>query len=176
MTSIVRRAGRPPISLRAPISMTRFSILLLGALVFGSDALAQHSWYMAPDGDDAGTGAIEHPFATIARAQKQVAPGDTVFVRGGTYRMTEAQIARTKAIFAAVIYLDKSGTPEKPITYRAYEDEKPVFDFSEVKPAGDRVSAFSVSGSWLRLAGLEVTGVQVTLTGHTQSISFESNG
>jgi hypothetical protein len=141
-----------------------------------STALAQHSWYVAPDGDDAGSGAIERPFATIARAQKEVAPGDTVLVRGGTYRMTEAQIARTKAIFAAVIYLNKSGTAEKPITYRAYEDEKPVFDFTEVKPAGDRVSAFSVSGSWLRLVGLEVTGVQVTLTGHTQSICFESNG
>jgi hypothetical protein len=139
-------------------------------------ALAQRSWYVAPGGDDAASGAIERPFATIARAQKEVAPGDTVFVRGGTFRMTEAQIARTKAIFAAVIYLDKSGTAEKPITYRAYEDEQPVFDFTEVKPAGNRVSAFSVSGSWLRLVGLEVTGVQVTLTGHTQSICFESNG
>jgi pectate lyase-like protein len=72
--------------------------------------------------------------------------------------------------------LDKSGVPGQPITYRAYSDEKPVFDCSTVKPRGQRVSAFYVSGSWLHLQGLEVTGVQVTIKTHTQSICFESQG
>ncbi|MFK7770436.1 MAG: right-handed parallel beta-helix repeat-containing protein, partial [Mariniblastus sp.] len=38
------------------------------------------------------------------------------------------------------------------------------------------VDAFYVSGSWLRLIGLEVTGVQVTQKGHTQSICFHNEG
>lgn len=63
-----------------------------------------------------------------------------------------------------------------PITYRAYQDEKPVFDCSDVKPPRQRVTAFYVSGSWLRLQGIEVIGVQVTITTHTQSICFESQG
>ena len=50
-----------------------------------------------------------------------------------------------------------------------------MFDCSAVKPAGMRVNAFSVTGSWLHLQGLAVTGVQVTLKGHTQSICFENN-
>jgi len=51
-----------------------------------------------------------------------------------------------------------------------------VFDCSEVKPDGRRVTAFYVSGSWLHLVGIDVTGVQVTMKGHTQSICFESQG
>ena len=72
-------------------------------------------------------------------------------------------------LFARVIVLDKSGTREKPITYRAYEDEQPIFEFTNVKPKNQRVSAFYLSGSRLRIVGIEVTGVQVTMRGHTQS-------
>jgi hypothetical protein len=133
-------------------------------------------WYVAPHGEDMATGSIEKPFATIQRAQDSAAAGDTVFIRGGTYRMTQAQLARRRGLYARITVLDKSGTPELPITYRAYADEKPVFDCSDVKPEGQRVAAFYVSGSWLRLVGLEVTGVQVTMRRHTQSICFESQG
>ncbi len=132
--------------------------------------------FVAPAGDDANPGTEAKPFATVQRAQQAVAPGDTVFLRGGTYRMTEEQIAKRKSIFACITLLDKSGEPGKPITYRAYKDEKPVFDCSAVKPAGMRIDAFFVSGSWLHLQGLEVTGVQVTIRTHTQSICFENNG
>ncbi len=134
------------------------------------------SWYIAPTGDDAAAGTIEQPFATLARAQQAVAPGETVYLRGGTYSLKESQIAQTRGVFARVIVLDKSGTRDKPITYRAYEDEQPIFEFTNVKPKNQRVSAFYVSGSWLRIVGLEVTGVQVTMRGHTQSICIESQG
>ncbi len=79
-------------------------------------------------------------------------------------------------MFAYLMELDKSGTVEKVIHYLPYQAERPVFDCSEVMPAGARVDAFYVTGSWLHLEGLEVTGVQVTLLGHTQSICFESDG
>jgi len=38
------------------------------------------------------------------------------------------------------------------------------------------VHAFRVTGSWLHLEGFEVIGVQVTITGHTQSIGFDNQG
>jgi hypothetical protein len=139
-------------------------------------AKAGMSWYVSPTGDDAAAGSLEKPFATVQRAQQAAAAGDTVYLRGGTYAMKESQISRTRGIFARITVLDKSGAPGQPITYRAYCEEKPVFDCSAVKPAGLRVSAFYVSGSWLHLHGIEVTGVQVTLKTHTQSICFESQG
>ena len=162
------------------MNTTRFllSILSLGS-VFVTAALTSAqaaTWYVAPAGDDAVAGSMEQPFATIQRAQKSAAPGDTVFIRGGTYMMKESQIARRKGIYAYLTVLDKNGAAGKPITYRAYQEEKPVFDCSQVKPVGLRVDAFFVTGSWLHLLGIEVTGVQVTLKRHTQSICFESNG
>ena len=133
-------------------------------------------WYVSPTGKDTGAGTIEEPFATVQRAQEAAVAGDTVLIRGGTYHMAEAQIARRQGQFASVVMLDKSGQQGQPITYCAYQDEKPVFDFSDVKPKDQRVSAFHVAGSWLHLCGIEVTGVQVTIKTHTQSICFESNG
>jgi hypothetical protein len=132
--------------------------------------------FVSPAGSDDNPGTLDKPFATVQRAQDAVAPGDTVHIRGGTYVMKESQIARRKGIFAYITFLDKSGAPGKPITYCAYKDEKPVFDCSQVKPEGLRVDAFFVSGSWLHLKGLDVTGVQVTIKEHTQSICFENNG
>lgn len=151
---------------------TLATLLLLTALT-GAPAA---TWFVAPTGDDTATGTQDRPWASLQRAQQTVAPGDTVYVRGGTYRLTEAQIARRYQLWADVIWLDKSGTPEQPIRYEAYGDERPVFDLSAVKPANLRVNAFWVTGSWLVLKRLEVVGVQVTIKTHTQSICFASEG
>jgi hypothetical protein len=76
-----------------------------------------------------------------------------------------------------VTLLDKSGTDGKRICYWAYSNERPVFDFSEVKPTGYRVHAFEITGSWLHIKGLEVIGVQVpVVNSNTQSICFSNNG
>jgi hypothetical protein len=152
------------------IGLFRLLLLVAGAHVYSAE------FFVSPTGDDAAAGSIEHPFATIQRAQQAAAPGDTVLIRGGTYRMQESQIVRRKDIYAYITVLERSGTLGMPITYRAYNDEKPVFDCSLVKPEGLRVVAFYVSGSWLHLQGLEVTGVQVTMKVHTQSICFENDG
>jgi hypothetical protein len=139
-------------------------------------AAAARDWVVAPDGDDRAAGTPDAPFATIQRAQQTVAAGDTVLIRGGTYRMTEKQIAGRVGPYACVTLLDKSGAPGKRINYWSYPGERPVFDFSDVKPAGLRVTAFRVDGSWLHFRGLEVVGVQVTIKSHTQSIGFDNQG
>ena len=122
-------------------------------------------YFVSPTGDDAGDGTKDKPFATIQHAQGAANPGDTVYVRGGHYVMHEDQIAKRERIWAYVTFLDKSGTKGKPIRYWAFEDERPVFDFSKVKPAGVRIDAFYVPASWVHIKGLEVIGVQVTHQG-----------
>jgi len=146
-----------------------------GFLLMASRAVAA-SYYVAPTGSDANSGSVESPFASVQRAQEAAVAGDTVWIRGGTYRMDESKIAWRRRGRAQVILLNKSGSAEKPIRYSAFEGEQPVFDFSEVKPARQRVTAFHVEGSWLHLKGITVTGVQVTITGHTQSICFDNEG
>jgi hypothetical protein len=138
--------------------------------------LAGAEFFVAPDGNDGQPGTKGQPFATVQRAQKAAAPGDTVFIRGGNYLMREDQIATKTRLHAYVTHIEKSGTPGARIHYWAFPGERPVFDFSNVKPAGLRVSAFYVPGSWNHFKGLEVRGVQVTLKGHTQSICFYNDG
>ncbi len=136
------------------------------------------NYYVATNGNDTtGTGLITAPYRSIVKAQLTVVAGDTVFVRGGTYKMTEAQIALKSGIYAYVLNLDKSGTStSKRICYWAYQNEKPVFDLSNVKPANYRVYVFYVKGSYLHFKGLEVIGTQVTITAHTQSECFHNEG
>lgn len=133
-------------------------------------------FFVSPDGDDKNPGTRTESFASIRRAHRDAKPGDTIHLRGGTYRLSDKDITRTYRNQAFVIHLDKSGKPGKPIHYRAVEGEQPIFDFSQVKPEHKRVHAFQVSGSHLHIEGLEVVGVQVTSTGHTQSICFSNTG
>ncbi|MEI6947821.1 T9SS type A sorting domain-containing protein [Paraflavisolibacter sp. H34] len=157
--------------------------LLFLAVFLCSCSLVAHSktYYVAPAGDDANAGTIDAPFLTVQRAQTAVAAGDTVYIRGGLYLMQEAQIALLTTVgttkFAYVTNLTKSGASGKRINYWAYPGERPVFDYSNVKPADTRINAFEVTGSWLHLRGLEVVGVQVTTNQNinTQSICFSNN-
>ena len=134
------------------------------------------TFYVAVNGNDANPGTKNSPFATIQHAQDAVKPGDTVYLRGGVYRMSESQIARKERINACVTYLDKSGKPGAYINYFAYPGEKPTFDYQDVKPADFRVIAFMVYGSYIHLKGLDVIGIQVTIKTHTQSECFENHG
>lgn len=154
-------------------SVFNSSLLLV---LISSSALTGATFYLSPNGNDSNEGEINTPFATIQRAQNAVGPGDTILIRGGVYSMRNAQIARQEGPYACVTYLDRSGKPGKPIRYWAYPGEQPIFDFSNVKPEGRRVTAFRVEGSWLHLKGIEVVGVQVTILTHTQSICFDNQG
>ena len=133
-------------------------------------------YYVANNGSDTNAGTITQPFLTIQRAQTSAVAGDTVYIRGGTYIMTTAQIAQYNSIWAYVTLLNKSGTSGHRINYWAYPGEQPVFDYSNITPAGYRITAFQVNASWIYLKGIEVTGVQVTITTHTQSECFENQG
>ena len=73
------------------------TILPIATLLLAPFAnLRAADFFVAPAGDDANPGTEAKPFATVQRAQQAAAPGDTVLLRGGIYRMTEAQIAKKK--------------------------------------------------------------------------------
>ena len=148
---------------------------LLALLLFCSTSFSA-IYYVANTGNDVNAGTITSPFLSIQRAQTAVVAGDTVYVRGGTFTMAESQIAQYTSIWAYVTLLNKSGTSGKRINYWAYPGEKPVFNYTAVNPAGYRIHAFQVTGSWIHIKGLEVVGVQVNITAHTQSECFENQG
>ena len=163
--------------------MKRFSRLLAAFLLVLCSGFASAesrkgaaTYFVAPTGSDENPGTRGKPFASLQKANTLLAPGDVVYIRGGTYKMKEKDIARFDGIFAFPVVFDRSGTRERPIRYLAYEDEEPVFNFSDVKPKDYRVYAFAVTGSWLEFKGITITGVQVTILTHTQSISIYNMG
>ncbi len=75
-------------------------------------------YYVATSGADNNPGTFEHPFRTIQHAVDRLVPGDTVLIRGGTYREQ--------------VSLTASGTPDHPITIAGYGDEYPVIKGSDI--------------------------------------------
>ena len=67
-------------------------------LLLTQSALAVE-YYVAVDGDDGNPGTEAEPFASVGRGQQAAAPGDTVWVRGGTYAFSSGTVgvAFTKA-------------------------------------------------------------------------------
>ena len=86
------------------------------------------TYFVAPGGSDAQEGSIQKPFATLERARDairaqktrdELPPGGvTVYLRGGTYPVTNT---------FTLTDID-SGSVGAPVVYRAWQDEKPVFD------------------------------------------------
>ncbi|OCB71786.1 right-handed parallel beta-helix repeat-containing protein [Flavobacterium glycines] len=145
--------------------------ILLVFIFLNSFLLSAKEFYVAPQGNDANDGTLAKPLETIKRAQELASSGDVVYIRGGHYTMKEEQIAQKKGIWAYVTKLDKSG-----ISYLAYQNEIPVFDYKNIKPKDCRVIAFMIQGDKIHIKGIEVVGVQVTIQKHTQSECFEVRG
>jgi hypothetical protein len=153
------------------------TFLILG---LGLANLQAKNYYIAPTGNDTtGTGTLALPYRTIMKAQNYVVAGDTVFLRGGTYYMQNSNMSysSTTGPYAIVNNLSKSGTSTtKRICYWAYPGEKPIIDMTSFKPSGYRNTCFYTTGSYLHIKGLEVIGMQVTISTHTQSEAFRNEG
>lgn len=157
--------------------MNNKKIYLLCLSVMSVISLQAKQVFVSPDGEDTNSGTNDFPLWSVQKAQSMVSAGDTVYIRGGTYVITESDISVVESnLFACVSHLDKSGTQGKLINYWAYPGEHPKFDFSAVKPANQRVVGFWMSGSYIHLKGIEMTGIQVTITTHTESYCVYSRG
>ncbi|MFG2940354.1 sigma-70 family RNA polymerase sigma factor [Streptomyces sp. NPDC048282] len=103
--------------------------------------VATADYYVAPDGNDTNPGTLTRPFATLTRAASKARPGQTLAVRGGTYRPT------------ATITLKTTGTATRRVTVSNYRDERPVLDGSGLlSSAGVLVQ----SGAYTTVRGIEI--------------------
>ncbi len=90
-----------------------------------------------------GNGSISKPFKSINTALGVANPGDTVFVRGGTYR--------EKVVFP------KSGTDDKRIVLKAYRNEKPLITGEGMNLTESYINVVHISGmSNITMEGFEV--------------------
>ncbi len=113
--------------------------LLVLACLSSFPAVAEATWYVATWGSDDNPGTLAEPFRTIQRALQEVAPGDTVLVRGGTYDI-ETNV-------------DVHGAPGARITIASYPGEHAILDGSS-HDQQDPVK-FRVTGSYLVVRDIE---------------------
>ena len=139
---------------KIPTKLGRFALLfgLVGSLgtLAARDAWATE-YYVAPTGSDSNSGTKDSPWGTLQKGADTAAAGDTVWIRGGTYKTT------TPKSSGAGIQLSKSGTSDtNRVKIWAYPGETPLFDFSNLQIAnGAYTFGIVISGSWVHLKGIE---------------------
>ncbi len=119
--------------------------LALALLAAAFHAVATE-YYVSAAGDDAHSGEApdaQHALRTLQSAVDRLRPGDTCFVRGGTYCLTRP----------VTLGAEHSGTAEARLTIRAYGDERPVL------VGGVQVSGFSAYRGSVLQADLTTLGL-----------------
>jgi hypothetical protein len=138
-------------------------------------AIPTADYYVALDGDDSNPGTIDQPFATWEKLGSVLQPGDTVFIRGGTYHSGKP------ATTQAQVYLhDLHGTAAEPIQIFAYPGERPVLDFGDVIKASNTnhdncLGFFMERLSYVHFKGFRVTNVPQNVTGNVTINVFLSS-
>ncbi|NGY64248.1 DUF1565 domain-containing protein [Lentzea sp. NEAU-D13] len=118
-----------------------------------SNADAATSLFVATNGSDSNPGTQAAPLKTVQKAVDRAQPGDTIYLRGGTYApSTNVQIL-------------KNGTSSAPITLRGYNNERVIIDGENMPhtpgavgssiPRAER-GAIHIEGDHWRLIGLEI--------------------
>jgi parallel beta-helix repeat protein len=152
------------------ILIARFRIFLVpwvlvvsSAILIGgpSEAIAIEYFVAASEGSDGNNGTLQKPFLTLERGVSVLSPGDTLFVRGGTYQRTQYK------------WEPPSGISGKPVTIMAYQNEKVV-----VKPVpGYTVFEFRDNSHDIIMDGLTIDarggndGIRMGVGGHHMRIS-----
>ena len=117
---------------------TLTAVLMCIAMQLGAQTV-----YVATTGSDTSDGSFEHPFATIPKAiSVTTVPGESIYVRGGTYFPT------------GTINISRSGTSTNRYYLLSYPGERPLLNFS-TEPYGSR--GIRVSGSYWHIKGFDIT-------------------
>jgi len=92
--------------------------------------LVAADFYVSTGGNDANPGTANLPWRTIQKAADVLAPGDTVYVRAGTY--------------SEVVTVNVSGLDGAPVTFRNFPGENVSVDASGQVPGFDRAGIFLI--------------------------------
>ena len=153
------------ISILINISREKLRTFILLSLFFATPTLVNATtYYVAPNGSDSSAGTQAAPFGTLQRAHDIVVAGDTIYMRGGTYR------------FAVRTTLIRDGTSGNPIKVLNFPKEAPAIDGIN-QPSGNHI-IYMNSASWWHIKGLELKNAAVAaifLDGNSSNNIIESN-
>ena len=135
------------ISMLINTSWGKLRTLILFSLSFCAPSLASAAtYYVAPSGSNSGSGTQAAPFATLQRAVDIANPGDTIYMRGGTYKFSSQTNIGTR-----------DGSSGNHIKVFAYPGETPVIDAINASGYGLALS----SANFWHIKGLEVKNAAI---------------
>lgn len=112
----------------------------------------EHCIYVAPWAtDDSGDGSWENPLYNLQAAVDKAQPGDTIYVRGGTYYPT-----MMKDGSKTTVRITKKGTPDAWFTIKTFPGEFPVLNFRD-QPKKVSVRGILLEGDYWHIYGLHIT-------------------
>ncbi|OHS96353.1 pectate lyase [Tritrichomonas foetus] len=124
----------------------------------------QKEIYVAPNGDNSNDGTKDSPFATLGFAYQNADAFDTIYIKGGVYRVTSSELMGVNYVYTIVFYLTKDN-----INIFGCPGERPIFDLSQVKLTESRLSVFYVTGSYHHLKNFEIVGTPQAKISNAQS-------
>ena len=124
------------------------SACLLASVLLPPVAAHATTYYVATTGNNSNPGTEERPWRTIGKAVDTMVPGDTTYVRGGTYN------TETSIVFR------RSGTASAPIKLLNYPGESPVIDFVD-QQVGDTVTILHAKGQPNAMGYFTIEGFEI---------------
>jgi hypothetical protein len=116
----------------------------------GSNSTAK-TYFIAPNGNDAGDGSFENPWYNLQKAVDAAVAGDSIVCRGGQYYPTFQ-----KSGGVTTVRLSGSGSAGKRISIVAYPGEFPILNFKD-QPKKLGIRGMAITGDYWYLRGLHIT-------------------
>ncbi|HNX90133.1 MAG TPA: cadherin repeat domain-containing protein, partial [Paludibacteraceae bacterium] len=119
-------------------------------------------YYVATNGNDSNSGAINSPFANWEKLGSVLAAGDTAFIRGGTYRTAKSASSEFFCLWNGLV-----GTQSDSIKIWAYPGETPIFNLDNITPT--HAVAYGIcllNSQYIYIKGLRVTGLAQNVSGN----------
>src|SRR5439155_15657990 len=114
-------------------------------------------YYVSTTGSDSNPGTITQPFRTLNHAVAVLHPGDTLYVRGGTY--------------AEGLNNDiPGGTAAAPVTIAGYSGETAI-----IEPSSGDIAVQIYSQSYIVLQNLVIDGTHLSSGGADVKITYSSS-
>ena len=130
---------------------TKTKVALVALCLLASHGAMAKDYYLAPNGTGNGM-SVDKPFGDPVKAFAALKAGDILYVRGGTYHLSQT------------INVTETGTADKRICVFAYpgDTERPVFDFSgqprstATEAANNRGIMHKIGANYWHYRGLDI--------------------
>ncbi len=109
----------------------------------------------AANASDTNFGTYAEPWKTIYQPRKVMSAGDIVYIKGGTFRMSDPEHLGWDAVLLLEPEGDPNGTSARPVSYIGYPGARPIIE----GPGGMRRGIYFDNGvNYYVIANIEFTG------------------